>query len=80
MKISLFSEFKKKLLTVLAHIKEQNDVIIGLLNNNISTNNSAALPSDFPVELPIKSEDDLKFIEDYISKRQHFGNLVSSYL
>lgn len=74
--ILLFAEINPKLLALLTHIKEQNDVIIALLESKATTN-TTTLPSDFPVELPVTNEENLNIVEEYINKQQNFSYLVS---
>lgn len=56
-------------------IKHQNDQIIGFLDKKVAER-IHSLPPDLPVQLPIKSENDIRNLENYCQEKENLMALV----
>lgn len=56
-------------------IKHQNDQILKHLNQKTAEKINF-LPPDLPVQLPLKSDEDLQLIENYLKESDRLSDLV----
>ncbi|KAK4886767.1 hypothetical protein RN001_003038 [Aquatica leii] len=68
----------KKLMTLLIHIRHQNDQILTRINqNSVSPLTVNQLPVDLPVHLPITTIEEIQKIENYLEDQNKLSALVS---
>ncbi|KAJ8966436.1 hypothetical protein NQ314_003534 [Rhamnusium bicolor] len=67
----------EKLLSLLLHVREQNNQILEILNKNKSTLTDQFLPEDIPISLPLDNNEDLLKLETYLSETNNAATLTS---
>lgn len=69
---------EKQIADLLKTTREQNNQILGWIRKQDSVRKTTycALPDDMGVDLPLKSEQDLQQLEEYIADKNNFLALV----
>lgn len=65
---------------MLLHIREQNLQIIQLLKSKNPSNPAPLINPDFPVNLPIDTEENLEIFETFLKENENLNVLVRYYL
>lgn len=69
--IFIFTDFVKRILTLLVQIKNQNlEILHELKQKKSPTGLHLDLPVDVPVRLPVESFRDLRALEDYLNEER----------
>lgn len=72
----LFLAFHKKILQTLIAVKLQNEQILNRLNERDANSVQSLLP-ELPIEIPLKTVDELTTLETYFKEKNNLNNLVS---